>query len=105
MGDIMLLIERWIATMPFQTSRRKIQDSEASQKVAGGGVGRGLEGHEARAEAENQYDVRRKERGEELKRAEKRRRDLPVYVPNDAGHLTTLALVPSSERCHKLPRS
>lgn len=75
MGDIMLLIERWIATMPFQTSRRKIQDSEASQKVAGGGVGRGLEGHEARAEAENQYDVRRKERGEELKRAEKRRRD------------------------------
>jgi len=50
MGDIMLLIERWIATKPFQTSRRRIQDSEASQKVAGGGVGRGFGG--ARGESE-----------------------------------------------------
>lgn len=50
MGDIMLLIERGIATMPFQTSRRRIQDSEARQIVAGGGDGRrGREGHEARA--------------------------------------------------------
>lgn len=49
MGDIMLLIERGIATMPFQTSRRRIQDTEARQMVAGGGDGRGREGHEARA--------------------------------------------------------
>lgn len=94
MGDIMLLIERWIATMPFQTSRRKKQDSEASQKVAGGGVGRGLEGHEARAKQENQYDVRRKERGERTQKSRKEAARLPVYVPNDAGHLTTLALDP-----------
>lgn len=53
MGDIMLLIERGIATMPFQTPRRRIQDSEARQMVAGGGDGRrGREGHEARAKAE-----------------------------------------------------
>lgn len=49
MGDIMLLIERGIATMPFQTSRRKIQDSNARQVLAGGVMKRGREGHEARA--------------------------------------------------------
>jgi hypothetical protein len=40
MGDSMLLIERWIATMPFQTSRRRMKDKKARRMVAGGAVGK-----------------------------------------------------------------
>jgi hypothetical protein len=64
MGDIMLLIERGIATMPFQTPRRRIQDSEARQIVAGGGWEEGKRGARGKSESRDQYDVRRKERGE-----------------------------------------
>ena len=99
MGDIMLLIERWIATMPFQTSRRKIQDSNARQVLAGGGDEEGEGGARGKSEAEIN-DVRRRNEGKELKNGKsqpsaKRGATASLRPFNDAGHLTTLAL----DRC------
>lgn len=100
MGDIMLLIERGIATMPFQTPRRRIQDSEARQKVAGGGDGGGEE-RGTRQERRDQYDVRRKERGERTQKwketASSKKRGLDCSSRLRGSHLTftTLALDPS----------